>query len=111
MPFGRLILCSWCPFVRLLVPLCEAKTLFAGGFCKAVNCSRWPLMPVLVSKAVTTYLLAVNLCSARICPNNLKGHSNRTRGGDNNVDDGLGVSLAAPAPSLRHIEEEAVPQL
>ena len=77
MPFGRLILCSWCPFVRLLVPLCEAKTLFAGGFCKAVNCSRWPLMPVLVSKAVTTYLLAVNLCSARICPDRLKGHSNR----------------------------------
>ena len=76
MPFGRLILCSWCPFVRLLVPLCEAKTLFAGGFCKAVNCSRWPLMPVLVSKVVTTYLLAVNLCSARIRPDRLNGHSN-----------------------------------
>ena len=35
----------------------------------------------------------------------------RTRGGDDVIDDGLGVSLAASAPYLRQIEEGSVPHL
>ena len=94
MPFGRLKLCCWCPsvrlfgagrlklcsccsLVRLFVPLGEPKTILLVGFCKYVNCSRWLLMPVLVSKAVTTYSLNVNLCSARIRLDGLNGHLNR----------------------------------